>query len=769
MNKQVRIFSFFAALVAGMCSALAATPVNPRATERGVDATRATVGALTRNAARTTRTRTVVRPRTGTSLSRAGATRTLVPVVRNTDKSRAATVSRSAIAGGKTNVRASGGTNVSGGGIARSAKARATAVFNDISKIGSGYAECRESYATCMDQMCANANDTYRRCFCSNRFMTIRDTESKLDQAMLMLQQFQDNNLNAVDKTAAEVNAMYSATVGEEAIKSDTSASAELLNNIGILLNGGSLDSGSSNNSDSLGILDWNFSIDDSDIWGNAEDSIFDSNATDLSTLQGVALFNAAQNQCVRLSQNRCDNDAVFTMARSSYNILITQDCNAYEKTLNKKRETLAQAVRTAEKYLREARLEEYRTHNSADVNECLAKVRTTMLSETACGAGYKRCLDPTGAYIEASTGEPIYSPRLFQLENTMKLDGVSFDVLSQNPTYSTFLDKYKKSVARDLDTCRDIANDVWTEFKRMAIIEIAQAQNAKLEEVRESCVDTIADCYDTQTNALVNMAGDASMTAGALGQFTARKQCREKVIACATLFVPSGSEGNKSCQFNDRGRLTGGDGEAESCGLRALLDYVNAVDSINIADKCGKALNSYLTDMCTPDDKYYKYPYKCRLVKYDTIEKQIDEFVKKNCKSSEDTLDDNRLTNTIYMAKDDLKSAMRDILKEECQDVNGMWYDTKLSEGEPDPSAAFYTKVFGRSRNDDYDTWGICYESSDYVKCIGYNTDDRIVATWNRTTEQCTFKDAWYQEQCELIGGYYENAMCYMLNEATE
>ena len=104
----------------------------------------------------------------------------------------------------------------------RAGVARATAVFNDVTKIGGGYADCRDAYATCMDQICAAANDTYRRCFCSVRFTDFRETSERLDSALTMLAEFQDENLNAVDKTAAEVNAMYTATAGEKAIKKDT-------------------------------------------------------------------------------------------------------------------------------------------------------------------------------------------------------------------------------------------------------------------------------------------------------------------------------------------------------------------------------------------------------------------------------------------------------------------------------------------------------------------------------------------------------------------
>ena len=51
-------------------------------------------------------------------------------------------------------------------------------------------------------------------------------------------------------------------------------------------------------------------------------------------------------------------------------------------------------------------------------------------------------------------------------------------DILSQNAAYNKFLEGYRNYVTRELDTCRDIADFVWNEFKRNAIIEIAQAQS---------------------------------------------------------------------------------------------------------------------------------------------------------------------------------------------------------------------------------------------------------------------------------------------------
>lgn len=767
--------------------AFCATQPNPRTTDSNA-VPRRSVGAVQSRSVTTlpTRIRAVTQPGAGRSAKTITAVRTATVTGPRSGSTRSAVPSMRARSAktGATNART--GKNILAGlsGGARSAMARATAVFSDVSKIGSGYAACRESYATCMDQICASANDSYRRCVCSDRYTKFRNIEDALDQAMIMLAQFQDNNLNVVDKTAAEVDAMYSATVGEMAIKSDTSAAAKMLDEISNLLSGKSTSSPYSGSANSLGILDLDFSTDLGDIWSNDVSSVFSSSGQDMSTLEGVALFNAAQNQCVKLSQDACENDAAFSMSRSSYNILINQDCNLYETKLNKNREKVAQAIRLAEQYLREARLEEYRSHNSADVNECIAKVRSAILADTACGENYKRCLDPTGAYINGATGEAIYSPRLFQLEKTISLEGVTTsgnvntDVLGQNKTYDKFLENYRQYVVRELDTCRDIADFVWTEFKRNAIIEIAQAQSEKLEEVKSSCVNTIAECYDTQTNALKNVDKNTATAAGALGRYTARDMCAEQVSACATLY--GSTKNNESCKFDSRGHLTS---DKDSCGLTSLLNYVKAVDDLSVAQKCEEAVEEYVTNLCTPDSSTYSYPYNCRKLSRDNIRDSIQKFAIDNCYDpGTDTVAvysdlPDRVQTRITLLLNDIDESMNATLADECSESGGMWSEKRDSDNQDNYWLGFYNTVYGGYTPDNADSdkkygteWGYCYANNPRLACLAYADmwdEDEDVAEWDMATQTCVLYDAWYRHKCQELGsGYYLDGVCYISSD---
>ena len=723
-----------------------------------------------------------------------------------------ATLGRSAIPGMKNNAR-SATKNILNTGMARAANmARATAVFGDVSKIGGGYSQCRDSYATCMDQFCANANETFRRCYCSQKFTDFQETEAMFEEVKGLLQRFEDNNLNAVDKTAAEVNAMYTATVGEAAIKNDVSGAQSILSEIGDLLSG-KKKAGQTKKEEpkktslDLGSLTSGMTFDMDDIWGGGGfDDMFSSNkrksGPNMAEMSGQELYNVSNEQCLEIVGEACSSNAILNMATSSYSILITQDCNLYEKKLDAQRQAIMNTVREAEKMLRDARLEEYRAHNSADVNECITKVRNAMLQDTACGANFKRCLDYSGQYINQTTGEPIYSPLLFKLTEMINLyskGADSFgDVLTNNGEFNKFLDAKKMFANTALDSCRDIADTVWTEFKRTAIIEIAQAQDEKIEEVKSTCVSTMAECYDSQSGALKDFDTTSAKSAGAIAANAARAMCSDKVAACAALYSPTSG---KSCEFDDQGRIL----NATNCGLGALLDYVATVDSTKIAEGCAEALTKYAQEMCAPSGEGTEYPWGCRNRPRHMLEKDLLERASIYCDVS-NTADDRLNTdlldyaNTVSKLSESISSELSIMLSDACDSVDGVWIDAEQSEtpienvvmnksvykadeegkatkaeqketyeiyeyGLPSEYAnmkqlgAFMDKI-AVPANSNLNTYGICIENNVKVQCEAMGGEE--YATYDERTDSCKFTDKWYEQKCSEIGGYYEKNICY-------
>ena len=568
---------------------------------------------------------------------RATTVRSVRPVAKGSGVARNA--SKSSVVRSGTKIK-NGGVNVS-----RAGTARATAVFSDVSKIGGGYSSCRDAYATCMDQMCANANDTYRRCFCSDRFTEFRDLSDRLDEALKLLAEFQNVNLDAVNKTAAEVEAMYSATEGEAAIKRDTSASQKLLDSISEVLSAKTKKTSSSSKkssytTSSLGTLDlaaFSTVADDpfggSSSFNNSLASAFSnsgsSSYTDISSLEGADLYDGAMNQCSQITRESCGGDAMFNLARSAYSILITQDCNAYEKSIAAKKTSVEDTVRKAEKYLREARLEEYRAHNSADMNECLTAVDNAMRQQFACGPNLEGCLDFTGLYI-SSTGEPVYSQAFFGLNNVIVLNGTA-DVLSGNQSYLQEFEKRKKSFAESaLNTCRSIADEVWEEYKRMLLIQVAQAQDDKIEEVKASCVQTIKTCYDTQTGAMNSLAEDVSdSSVKAISAIAARDACKEKVFACAALYWDV-----NGCSYDDSTKKIS-TVSGKKCGMQSLLALVDTVDTVRFEKGCEEALREYAQDTCAPAaGDTHAYPWGCVRMSPDEVESMLAKRAETVCAS---------------------------------------------------------------------------------------------------------------------------------------
>lgn len=719
---------------------------------------------------------------------RTASVRSVRPVTSGTNVAR--TASKSSV------VRSGLKQKTSGSNLARAGTARATAVFNDITKIGGGYSNCRDAYATCMDQFCALANDTYRRCFCSDKFADFRNLADKMDTALSMLADFQDNNLNAVDKTAAEVNAMYTATEGEKAIKRDTSASQKLLDSIGDILSGKSSPAPAKKTSASLGILDFSgFSSNNDDIFGGGVSLFGDSSAADMSTLEGKELYDSAAKQCVEITRESCGSDAMFNLARSAYSIMITQDCNAYEKNINAKKASVEETVRTAEKYLREARLEEYRSHNSASVNECLEKVEKEIRKPTACGENYEKCMDYTGQYINPTTGEPVYSQALFGLNSLIVLDGTA-DVLGANPGFDKWLEGKKMFAESALDTCRDDAEIVWYEFKRSALIQIAQAQDTMIQKVKDSCVETIKKCYDKQSGDLKSIDTTELQGTGAIVAVTARGMCYDRVQACAALYGdPNGCRYDDSTKKLDNNPdCTTKDGKPCKCGLQSLLTFVDTVDSVKVAEGCEAVLSDYAHELCpdSPEEKdkdgnvtKAKVPYgtcttKPKAALRAAMNNRMEVFCAHDLVNADEsnTLQESSAFNTNIMNQilKGIYDSLGIAFTKGCEEMGGNWVNAnEVSRPALDMLVQeYYTKYYGTKVTEqgqyvslNLDDYGWCINADKQNQCLDLGEE---YTTGLDDEGQCQLTNEWYFDMCmDLLNGKWENNTCTIDNVTQE
>ena len=684
-----------------------------------------------------------------------------------------AAVSKSGTARSAVN-RSAKNTNINNH-VSRAASSRATAVFNDVTKIGGGYASCRDAYATCMDQFCANADDSYRRCFCSNKFQDFRDMSDNLDQALGMLADFQNNNLNVVDKTTAEVDAMYSSTAGEDAIKKDTSASQKMLDEIGDILSGKK--SNKKNNfSVSTGILNFGDLSDTGDIWSGSDGSIFNQSPTDnISGLEGDALYKRASSQCAAITRDSCSSDALFNLASSAYSVMVTQDCNVVEKSINAKKESVSQTVRKAESLLREARLEEYRAHNSQDVNECLEKVEEAMTQPLVCGENYIKCLDYTGKYINATTGEPIYN-ELFNI-SSIAPNLVDGDIIAANSRWSQELENKRQYAATALDTCRSLAEDVWYEFKRMTLIRIAQKQDELVQNAKESCISVIKDCYNAQTGELNEFAevDDDQYNFGAGAVVMARATCYDKVMSCAALYGDS-----DGCQY-DRATRKISAIKDKKCGFQALLTFVDTVDSSKVASECETTLTARAHDICTPASGTYKtdvngnyvidkitgnyvlseYPDRCATMSKPQLRADLTDWANKFCALDMVRSDESNTSGRESAFNTEIVNRVIKNIFDElglafamgCEDSHGIWYD--------DGATAVKSWASGILTVDDL--------NQDYYKTYYGGTSLQSILGSIKAGDIGVCLEASGEKSCDRLGGTFSNNTCTIPKEHKE
>ncbi len=505
--------------------------------------------------------------------------------------SRSATNTRTATttarsAAGKSVVRSATNSRKTIATPARSARsaARATVVSTGPSNtFGTGYNACRDAYFTCMDQFCANQNETYRRCVCSSKLTEIQARERALKQSANQIQDFKDLNIEVIPKTGAEVKAMLSATAGEStaALAKDKSASAQSLAGISEVLT-----NTKSKSLSTMGTLD--IAGDINAIWATTDLT----SGANIANLTGEALYNAVHAQCVELISGNCSSTSTLNMVVSAYGMYIENDCTTLTNALDKKLIAANSTIRETERQMNDARLENYDAHNSTSINDCIAQVRTDITADTACGKDYVHCLDISGKYLNRDTGEPIYTADFYQLETQISLSG---DVLTNpnNRMIVSELNRKREYAKRGLETCRDLSDEVWDEFMRQAVAEIYQGQQKKIREVKSECLDVVNACYDEQSKSLKDFSNIKEQLLIGSRLELSEEMCKEKLNACSNLY---------------------GDGNGN--GLELLVQAMHNITDQKIAKECRATLQDYAKDMCSvpSNDSLHSYPYGCRV-----------------------------------------------------------------------------------------------------------------------------------------------------------
>ena len=458
---------------------------------------------------------------------------------------------------------------------------RITRAATESVAFGSGYNSCRDAYFTCMDQFCATADDSYRRCICSSRLDEIKSKQRALDDTADQIQNFKDLNIDVIPKTAAEVNAMLTASSGEYAasVAKDTSDSAQKLAGISSVLA-----NSKSKSLSTAGTLD--IAGDINAIWARTELA----NGVNIANLTGETLYNAVHSQCADLVSEHCESKSTLNMVIAAYGMYIENDCTMLSNALDSKKNNANAVIRETEREMTSARLDNYNAHNSTSINDCVAKVRNDITADTACGNDYIHCLDVTGTYLNRDTGEPIYSASFYQLETMISLSG---DVLTNQTNRFLVAELNRKRVfaEKSLSTCQDLADDVWDEFLRQAITAIYQGQQSRIRKVKDECLDVVNQCYDVQSASLRDFSNTKEQLLLGSRLELSEQLCIDKLSACSNLYGGGAS------------------------GMQELVAAMKNITSQKIAQNCLSTLQDYIKTLCTvpSNDTLHSYPYACR------------------------------------------------------------------------------------------------------------------------------------------------------------
>ena len=388
--------------------------------------------------------------------------------------------------------------------------------------------ECRDVYYKCMDEFCANKDSQLKRCACSSRlneFDTVKKQLATAEEKMLDFSQ----RLLTVSMNAEDAAALNVATEGELAFnQKDQSDSQNILNEISKKLNKTFEDESFDRNLTAISL-----SLNEDAAFDNV-DSLMGASTT-LKT--GTELYAAALPVCREMAQEVCTEDQL-SIAESGYQMQIEQDCNTVKKSYQSQADQARNKVRENSALLDISRLNVYQDRNSDDILTCKKKMLEMLTNQSVCGPNLVKCLDTTGQYIDPSTGEAFLTVNLANLNYliTRPSANQTWVGMPGNEKFVSFLNSKKQYLEPATEHCQDISDYVWQDFIEDALSQIKLAQDAKLEEVRQSCTTLTTQCMSNTAKTLEEFDARALSTFGVIADVTVNAMCANVKTACTAL-----------------------------------------------------------------------------------------------------------------------------------------------------------------------------------------------------------------------------------------
>ena len=471
----------------------------------------------------TARTGTVVQSRNVPNTQSARITTRNTGNARTT-LSRSGTVSRTATQNTNTGRKTSRTNNTR---IAR-AGTNTEEIVNAITS--RNFSACRDIFFECMDEFCANKDSTLKRCACSSRIHDFDKTKEQLSQVEDKLLEF-SQRLLTVSMDKEDAMALNTATEGEIAYATDdTSKSKKMLDEIAKKLNASF---NNSNFDQGLNAISLSLNAD------AAFDSVDSMMGASTTTKSGTELYNAALPICREMAMEVC-SQSDLEIAESGYQMSIAQDCNTVEKSYQTQNDQARAKIKESSALLDMSRLNIHQERNSDDILTCKTKMLEMLTDTTVCGTDMSKCLDISGKYIDPTTGQAFLTESLAELQNliTRPAPDQTWTGTQANREFVLFLESKKIYLEPAMENCQDISTYVWDAFIEDALAQIKLAQEAKLQEVSQSCTTLTTQCLDDANKTITDFDARALSIFGVKADVTINEMCSDIKNMCTGLMA---------------------------------------------------------------------------------------------------------------------------------------------------------------------------------------------------------------------------------------
>ena len=389
------------------------------------------------------------------------------------------------------------------------------------------FSACKNVFFECMDEFCANKDSTLKRCACSARIHDFDRTQKSLEQVEDKLLDFSERLLT-VNLDQEDALAMNTATEGELAKSKDKTKSNQILDSIAKKLN-----TSFDDNNFNQGLNAISLSLNADAAFDNI-DSMLGASTTSKS---GTALYAAALPVCREMAMEVC-SESDQKIAEESYQLAITQDCNLVQKSYEAQTEQARNKVFESGALLDMSRLDIYQKRNSDDILTCKRKMINMLTDTTVCGDKMSKCLDTTGKYIDPSTGEAVLTTDLYEITNLIKrpTGDDTWRSIPENEEFVKYLNTKKIYLEPAMEKCQNISDYVWESFMEDALAQIKLAQEAKINELRQSCTTLTAQCLADSAKSITDFDARALSIFGVKADYTVNQMCADIKSACTAL-----------------------------------------------------------------------------------------------------------------------------------------------------------------------------------------------------------------------------------------